>query len=423
MKLILLFGIFVVTLLVGMPIGYGMAISTVAVLLTDPKLNATFLPQKMWTALDSFSFMAVPFFMLAGSMMEKTGITEILVEWARSLVGHLRGGLGHAAIVTGVVMAGVSGSANADTAALASMLVPMMREDGFDDGYSCALVASCGALGPIIPPSIMMVLYSGVCSIAIGKLFMAGFIPGLVIAAGYMIINILYARTHEIRREHFVGWKKLGKDTLVALPALVMPIIIIGGILSGIFTATESGAIACAYCLLYGLIRRTLSIEFLKKAFMDAVHSTTTSMLIVGFACVFGALATNYNMAKVIQGAASGFAGSPQMVLIFLSIILYIAGMFIDSNAVMFMLIPIFAPLIELYHYDPLYFAIVMILALVMGGLSPPVGLLMYIASSITGTDLGRVVRYIFRFIIVNYAVVILVIFIPQIALWLPSLM
>ena len=138
---------------------------------------------------------------------------------------------------------------------------------------------------------------------------------------------------------------------------------------------------------------------------------------------MFGALATNYNMAKVIQSAASGFAGSPQMVLIFLSIILYIAGMFIDSNAVMFMLIPIFAPLIELYHYDPLYFAIVMILALVMGGLSPPVGLLMYIASSITGTDLGRVVRYIFRFIIVNYAVVILVIFIPQIALWLPSLM
>ena len=423
MKLILLFGIFLITLLVGMPIGYGMAVSTVVVLFTDKSLNGTFVPQKMWTALDSFSFMAVPFFMLAGTMMEKTGITAILVEWAHSLVGHLTGGLGHAAIVTGVVMAGVSGSANADTAALAAMLVPMMTEDGFEPGYSCALVASAGALGPIIPPSIMMVLYSGVCSIAIGKLFMSGMIPGLCIAAGYMIVNFLYAKTHPIRKEPFVGFKKLGHDTLVAVPALIMPVIIIGGILSGIFTATESGAIACAYCIVYGMFRKTLSIDFLKKCFMDAVHSTTTSMLIVAFACMFGALATNYNMAKVIQAAASSFSGSPELVLIFLSVILYIAGMFIDSNAVMFMLIPIFAPLIESYGYDPLYFAIVMILALVMGGLSPPVGLLMYIASSITGTDLGKVVRYIFRFIIVNYGVVILVIFVPKVALWLPSLM
>ena len=423
MKLILLFGIFLITLLVGMPIGYGMAVSTVVVLFTDKSLNGTFVPQKMWTALDSFSFMAVPFFMLAGTMMEKTGITAILVEWAHSLVGHLTGGLGHAAIVTGVVMAGVSGSANADTAALAAMLVPMMTEDGFEPGYSCALVASAGALGPIIPPSIMMVLYSGVCSIAIGKLFMSGMIPGLCIAAGYMIVNFLYAKTHPIRKEPFVGFKKLGHDTLVAVPALIMPVIIIGGILSGIFTATESGAIACAYCIVYGMFRKTLSIDFLKKCFMDAVHSTTTSMLIVAFACMFGALATNYNMAKIIQAAASSFSGSPELVLIFLSVILYIAGMFIDSNAVMFMLIPIFAPLIESYGYDPLYFAIVMILALVMGGLSPPVGLLMYIASSITGTDLGKVVRYIFRFIIVNYGVVILVIFVPKVALWLPSLM
>ena len=423
MKLILLFGIFLVTLLVGMPIGYGMAISTVFVLLTDPNLNGTYIPQKIWTGLDSFSFMAVPFFMLAGSMMEKTGITTILVEWARSLVGHLTGGLGHAAIVTGVVMAGVSGSANADTAALAAMLVPMMHDDGFEDGYSCALVSSAGALGPIIPPSIMMVLYSGVCSIAIGRLFMAGMIPGLVIAAGYMVVNYIYAKTHTIRKEKFVGWKKLGHDTLVAVPALIMPIIIIGGILSGIFTATESGAIACAYCIVYGMFRKTLSIDFLKKCFMDAVHSTTTSMLIVAFACMFGALATNYNMAKIIQAAASSFAGSPELVLIFLSVILYIAGMFIDSNAVMFMLIPIFAPLIESYGYDPLYFAIVMILALVMGGLSPPVGLLMYISSSITGTDLGEVVKHIFKFIVVNYGVVILVIFVPKVALWLPSLM
>ncbi len=173
MMLGLLFGAFVVLLVIGMPVAYAMAVSVITCLIVDPALPGIVLSQKMFTSMDSFSLMAVPFFMLAGTLMEKSGITKILVNWAKSLVGHTTGGIGDAAIVSGVVMAGVSGSANADTSALASMLVPMMREEKYDDGYACALVASCGALGPIIPPSIMMVLYSGVTNIPINKLFLA----------------------------------------------------------------------------------------------------------------------------------------------------------------------------------------------------------------------------------------------------------
>lgn len=253
MMLGILFGLFFLLLFIGMPVAYGMVISAVVTLFFDPSLTGIIIPQKLFTGMDSFSLMAVPFFMLAGTLMEKSGITDILVNWAKSLVGHFKGGLGHATIVTGVVMAGVSGSANADTSALASILVPIMRKDGYDDGYSCALVSSCGALGPVIPPSIMMVLYSGVTSIAIGKLFMAGIIPGLVIAVGYMIVNGVYARKAGIPKSKFVGWKALGQDTLKALPALIMPVIIIGGILSGATTATEAGVVACVYSIIYDM--------------------------------------------------------------------------------------------------------------------------------------------------------------------------
>lgn len=341
MMLGILFGLFFLLLFIGMPVAYGMVISAVVTLFFDPSLTGIIIPQKLFTGMDSFSLMAVPFFMLAGTLMEKSGITDILVNWAKSLVGHFKGGLGHATIVTGVVMAGVSGSANADTSALASILVPIMRKDGYDDGYSCALVSSCGALGPVIPPSIMMVLYSGVTSIAIGKLFMAGIIPGLVIAIGYMIVNGIYARKAGIPKSKFVGWKALGQDTLKALPALIMPVIIIGGILSGATTATEAGVVACVYSIIYGFIRKTMNTKHVWECFKDAVHGTTNCMIVVVFAGIFGTLATNYNLSKVVLAASQVFHGNPYLILIFISIILYIAGMFIDSNAAMLMLVPI----------------------------------------------------------------------------------
>ena len=422
MMLIILFALFLVLLFMGMPVAYAMSISAVITLFFDPALPGLIIPQKMFTAMDSFSLMAIPFFMLAGSLMEQCGITKKLVDFARSLVGHFTGGLGHATIVTGVLMAGVSGSANADTAAIASILVPALKSEGYDDGYSCAMVSGCGALGPVIPPSIMMVIYSGVTSIAIGALFMAGFLPGLLIGAGYMIVNWLYAKRTGIPRTKFVGWKQLCRDTLSAIPALIMPLIIIGGILSGIVTATESGVLACLYSVIYGLCCRTINLNKFKDCVLGAVSATTNSMIIIAFAGLFGALVTNYNMSKVILSIMTSFTSSPNVVLIFVSVVLFIAGMFIDSNAAMLMLIPIFAPLISQYNFSPLHFAMVCILTLDMGGMSPPVGLLMYLSANITETPLSKVVKSIWQFIAVNYTVTILAIFIPAIVTLLPKL-
>ena len=420
--LALLFILFLVLLFVGMPVAYAMSLSAVVTLFMDASLPGIVIPQKLFTAMDSFSLMAIPFFMLAGTLMEKCGITKRLVDFARSLVGHFTGGLGHTTIVTGILMAGVSGSANADTAALASILVPALKEEGYDEGYSCALVSGCGALGPVIPPSIMMVIYSGVTSISIGLLFLAGFLPGLLIGLGYMLVNFFYAKKHGIPRTKFAGWGLLARDFIHAVPALVMPFIIVGGIMSGVVTATESGVLACTYSLLYGLVCRTLNKENLKECILSAVSATANSMIIIAFAGLFGQLATNYNMSKVILGIMTSFTSSPIIVMLFVSVVLFIAGMFIDSNAAMLMLIPIFAPLIGQYGFDPLYFAMICILTLDMGGLSPPVGLLMYITANITNTPLGKVVRNIWQILAVNYGVTILAIFIPAIVTLIPSL-
>lgn len=420
--LALLFGIFFVLLLLGMPVAYCMAVAAAITLSFDPSLKAIVIPQKMMAAMDSFSLMAVPFFMLAGSLMEVSGITQRLVDFAKSLVGHFRGGLGHATIVTGVLMAGVSGSANADTTALASILVPSLKNEGYDDGYACAMVSGAGALGPVIPPSIMMVIYAGVTSISIGTMFLAGFVPGIMIGVGYMVVNYFYAKKNNIARTKFTGWKQLGINFIKAVPALVLPFIIIGGILSGVVTATESGVLACMYAFLYGLFNRKINSKSLKECLLGACNATANSMVIIAFACVFGMLATNYNMSKVILFVSTIFSGNGSLILLFVSVILFIAGMFIDSTAAMLMLIPIFAPLITTYNFSPLHFAMVCILTLDMGGLSPPVGLLIYLAANVTGTRLEKVVKYIWRFIAVNYVVVILVVFIPWLVMVIPRL-
>ena len=422
MMLGILFGLFFLLLFIGMPVAYGMVISAVVTLFFDPSLTGIIIPQKLFTGMDSFSLMAVPFFMLAGTLMEKSGITDILVNWAKSLVGHFKGGLGHATIVTGVVMAGVSGSANADTSALASILVPIMHKDGYDDGYSCALVSSCGALGPVIPPSIMMVLYSGVTSIAIGKLFMAGIIPGLVIAIGYMIVNGVYARKAGIPKSKFVGWKALGQDTLKALPALIMPVIIIGGILSGATTATEAGVVACVYGILYGIITKNLTLKGFLQGLADSCVAAVGPMMIITYSSIFSYMLTRMNVANMISNFCVANITSEWVFLLFVLIVTTIACCFIDGMATMLMLLPVLTPVVTIMNIDFQHFALVYVMGLLTCQITPPVGNLIYVAASIQKTPVKKVVKSIIPFCVVMILVIFLCIFVPELVTWLPNL-
>ncbi len=414
---------FCVLLVLGVPVAYSMAVSSIVVIAADPALPSTIIAQKIFTSLDSFSFIAIPMFMLAGSLMNASGITEKLIFFCRSLVGHLRGGLAHAAVITGMLMAGVSGSSVADSSAIATIMVPSLEKEGYDRGFAGALISSAGSLGPIIPPSIIMIVYSGVVSISIGKLFMAGIVPGILLGIGMMGYSYYYAKKNGIPKHAFVGIKNVGKAFLTCAGALVMPFIILGGIMSGVVTATESGILAVIYGTIYGFVTRNLTVKKLLVCIQDAVSGSVQPMIVIAFASLFGYVLTYYGLAELIGGFITSFTTNKYVVLMLIFVIIYIAGMFIESTAILLILVPVFAPLIPVFGFDPLHFAIVCIISLVLGGISPPVGIVMYVVSSVTHTELGRIIRQVWPFVAIFTAGVMLVIFVPQVALFIPNLL
>ena len=414
---------FCVLLALGIPVAYSMAIASVSVIAMDPSLPATIIGQKIFTSLDSFSFIAIPLFMLAGTLMNASGITEKLIYFCRALVGHWKGGLGHATVITGMLMAGVSGSSVADSSAISTVLVPQLEKEDYDRGYACALISSAGSLGPIIPPSIIMIVYSGVVSISVGELFMSGLVPGIILGIGMMIYNYYYATKRGIPKTQFVGVANVGRAFIHCLGALIMPFIILGGIMSGIVTATESGILAVIYGIIYGFVTKNLTVKKLFTCIHEAASSATQPMIIIAMASLFGYVLTYYGVGELVGNFMTSMTTNPYIVLILIFIIIYIAGMFIESTAILLILVPVFAPLISVYGFDPLHFAIVCIISLVLGGISPPVGIVMYVVSGVTHTDLGRIIRHIWPFVGIFSLGVLLLIFVPQVATTVPRML
>ncbi len=413
---------FLVLLFIGVPIAYSLAIAATGVILMMPDLPNLVIAQKIFSSMDSFFLVAVPFFMLAGGIMNETGITKRLVRFSDSLVGHIKGGLGHTSVLTGMLMAGVSGSANADAAAIGTLMVPPLKKSGYEEGFAVSLVAAAGALGPIIPPSIMMIVYSGVTNISIAKLFMGGVLPGISLGIGYMVLNYFYAVKHNLNSRGFSGWRNVWDSFKEAVWALIMPAIILGGILFGVVTATEAGVLASLYGIIYGFITKTLTLPKLWHCCYDAVKTSAVTMIIIAFATLFGYMLARGNFSEVIIGFLGAFTTNKYIVLGLIVILIFILGMFIDPNAILLMVVPVVAPLVTQYNFDPIHFAVVLVLALVMGGLTPPVGLVLYIVSSVDQTPLYKAVKAVWPFVWVNFAVILLVMLIPGIATWIPGL-
>jgi C4-dicarboxylate transporter DctM subunit len=412
---------FVVLLLIGMPLAYVMGIAAVAGMVSDPTLPNIIMASRVFSATDSFALMAIPFFMLAGNIMHHTGITNRIIKFANSLVGHLRGGLGHATTVTGVVMAGISGSANADAAAIGALMVPTLKKSGYDEGFSVALVAAAGVLGPIIPPSIVMIIYASSTGMPIARLFSAGIIPGLLVAAGYMIYTYVYARMVNIKPTSRANAKELWLNFKEAIWALLMPIIIIGGVLTGVVTATEAGALAVVYGIVYGLFIRTINFKILRICLYDAVPASVNPMLIICFANMLTYMLTRENLSAILVSAMTSLTTNYYLMLFLIVIIVIILGMFIEVTSAMLMAIPILTPLIAAMGYDPLHFAMIIVLTFVAGGISPPVGIVLYIVAGVERTPIAGAVKHIWPFVGVIAIVVIAVIFFPQIVIWLPT--
>ncbi len=420
--LLLLIIPFFIMLLTGFPIAMAMGISSMVALIVDTGIPDLVMAQKIFTASDSFTLLAVPFFMLAGQIMEKAEITDELVKFANSLIGHLRGGLAYTVTVAGILMAGISGSSNADAAAIGSLTFPALKKNGYDDGFAVSVIASAGGLGPIIPPSIAMIIYANLTNMSVGRLFLAGYLPGISLGIGYMLISSIYARKHNMQRSKFQGFGNVWKSFKRAIWALIMPVIIIGGILTGIFTATESGVIAVVYGIAYGFITKRLTIKKLKECILQSVISSAGPVAIIMMATLLGYLLTRQNLSNILANFITPLATSPAVFYLIIIVILLIAGMFLDGIAIMLILIPILLPIIPILHLDPLQFAIIFMLALQTGGITPPVAPLLLIVSSVGNVPIKACVKPIIPFIAIMILCAVLIIFIPGIATFIPGL-
>lgn len=412
-----------VFIFLGFPVAMAMGCASMIGIWIDPAVDALVVAQKIFVANDAFTLMAVPLFMLSGQIMEHTGIMNRLFDLAKSIVGWMRGGIAYTTILAGVLMAGISGSANADSAALASMTMPTLRKDGWDDGTAVCIVAAAGGLGPIIPPSIPMIVFCGLTNFSVGKMFMAGVMPGLILAIMFMVISGVYAKKHNMPRTKFLGFKHLAITFVKAIPALLAPVIILGGILTGICTATESAVLAVVYCSFLGFVTKRLTFKQLWECSLKAVKAAAGPMAIISIGAILGYQLTRYNLAAMISGFVHGISSSYIVFYLVLTVILVISGMFIDGTATMLMLVPVMLPIARSFGVPDLQFGIIFLMGLWAGGFTPPVGELLLIVSSIYNIPPGASVKPVIPFIAAFLLMILLIMFIPQIVTFIPGLL
>ncbi|MBN1827839.1 MAG: TRAP transporter large permease [Deltaproteobacteria bacterium] len=415
---------FLVLVALGVPIAFSLCLSVSVILFYFMHMPQILVPQIMYTGIDSFSFMAVPFFMLAGSFMSQGGVARRLVDFASSLVGSLPGGLAQVVAVSGMFFAAISGSSAATTAAIGVIMIDEMEKRGYDRVFSTGVVAAGGTVGIVIPPSITMVVYGAIAGVSVGELFMGGFAPGILMGISMCVLSYIICS----RR----GWKGVGafsmKRVIVSFKssffALLTPLIIIGGIYGGIFTPTESAAVAAVYAIFVGLfIYKELKLRDFPKIIFSAVISTTMIMFIVGGAKVFGWLLTNLEIPHRIGMAFVNFTSSPIVFLLMMNVLLLILGTLVNASAAVIILTPIFLPVAEKMGIDPLFFGVLMVVNLAIGCITPPVGLDLFVASAITKIPIEKVMKAVTPYLLVLIADLLILTFFPSIITFVPHIL
>lgn len=416
--------LFLIFLLLGVPIAFAMGLaSVIAVFTSDANISTVLIAQKLFSGVNSFSLMAIPFFMLAGELMEAGGISKRLIDMAKAFVGHLTGGLGMVDIATSVLFAGVSGSAAADTAAVGSMLIPSMKRNGYPAGLASVIQACAGSLGPIIPPSMTMIIYCSLTNLSIGECFMAGVIPGILIAMSISTITYIYAKKLGITGDTRATASEVVKSLKAGIWAIIMPVIIIGGIISGLFTPTESGAVAVVYALIVGLlIYKEIKINDLARIILKAAAMTGMCLLIVAGASIFSWLVAYGKLPFFVIGLLTSITDSPYIIMILLVGFLLFVGMFIETISATIICAPILLPVAAAYGIDAIQFALIMVVTLVYAGVTPPVGGVLFITMGISECKMKDTLQYLAPYLGAVCIVILLCIFIPQISLFLPNL-
>lgn len=412
----------IVAIFIGVPIAFGLILAAIpGVVVLD--LPTYIIPQRMFLQITSPSFLAIPFFVLAGEVMVASGIADRLVRVAKALVGHFRGGVAQASVVMSVGFGGISGSGVADAAAESSIFIPAMKKEGYAPEFAAAVIAAGAALGPIIPPSVVMIIYGAITGVSIAALFLGGLIPGLLIAAAFMGVITWKCRGLGLQSDQRASRQEIGRALLSGAWALMAPVIILAGIVGGVFTATEAGAVAVLYVLfVWGVVYRGMTWRKLLAVLERSATGSAAVVLIIAAASVFAWLLGFTGVPAAVGRFLSGFP-SPIFVAAFSVALVLLLGMVMESLSAAIVLIPVLYPISLQVGLDPVYFAVLLALAIVAGGITPPVGLYLYITASVAEVSLKRVSVAIGPFILVFLAVVLVALFWPPLTTWLPSVL
>ena len=424
MTTFLILGTLVLLIFLGVPIALALGLTSVGfyVLLGDFQILAM-LPQRMFSATTGFTLLAIPFFILAGTLMNTGGITERIFRFANACVGHVRGGLGQVNVLASLFFSGMSGAAVADAAGLGQVEMKAMADKGYDPEFSAAITAASSTIGPVFPPSIPFVLYASITGVSVSKLFLAGVVPGVLMAIALMGAVYIMALRHKMPRADRIDWVELWHSFRGAALSLLTPVIIISGIFGGLFTPTEAGAAASAYAMFLSMVvYKEITPRQLPGIFWDTLQHTIRVMFVIAAAGFFGWLLIHQRVPDALVASMLGLSDSPAIILAIVVAILLVLGMFLEGIAVIVLTVPLFAPVMQQIGVDPVQFGVIMIMCSMLGLLTPPVGMVLFAVSSVAKMPIGQLSRALIPYLIGLSLVLLLVVAVPAVSTWLPNM-
>lgn len=420
---VIIIAVFVVCLLIKVPVAFSMAFAAIVCIFVMG-LDYRTVPQLWTNALKSYTISAIPFFVLAGNIMNTGGITKRIFDFARVLVGHIAGGLGHVVILACMIFSGISGSFTADAAGIGTIAKKAMDDQGYERAFGAAIVCAASILGPIIPPSILFVYYAAMTGVSVSDLFMAGMIPGILAGVLLMVCCFLTVKSGKAAAPTYqrAGLHELWVAFKGSILAILAPFIIIGGMLTGWVTPTEAAILACLYSLIVSAIYRDMSWKDLPKIFLDSAKTSANAQFLVSAASMIGWVVTFTQVPRLLSGLITGFTSNVAVVLLLINIYLLIQGCFIDTTSGEILITPILYPIATMFGINPIQFGIIICYNLILGALTPPMGAGLYLVSSVTDTKVEKLIPRLMPFFAVHIIVLLLITYVPALTTWLPAL-
>jgi tripartite ATP-independent transporter DctM subunit len=419
-----LLGILLLLILMSVPIAFSIGISSLLVILMEGNLTPWIMIQRTFGGLDSFVILAIPLFLLTGEVMNRAGITDELIDFSSTVVGHIRGGLAHINVFVSMIFAGISGSSTADTAGIGKLLIPAMIKRGYSKEFTVAVTAASSTLGQIIPPSIIAVIYAATVGISVGALFLGGAVPGILIGLAQMVVSYIFARKYNYPAEERSSFRKILHAFKKAILPMLSPVLLIGGIIGGIFTATEAAVVSAVYSILIAIfVYRSIKLKELWDIFVTTALNASVTIFCIAIAAVFGYLLAYFHVPEMLGSVITQIASGPVSFLLIVILLFLIVGTFMDATPAIIILAPMLAPIACTFGVNPIHLGVIIVLTLALGLITPPYGLCLLVAAQIANIPVNfKLMRTMSIFILVSLLIIILIALFPDIALFIPKI-